>query len=552
MMPSMQFPSFVRLHSKLWISLALTLATAWPMVAQAQKKNASNAPENSGLSGELLYEILLGELNLRQGEPGAAFSLILDAARKSNDPQLYSRAVDIALQSRAGDAALVAARAWSRAYPQDRKANSHLFQILVALNQVNESLEPLKKELALTPEADRNVAISLLPRHYQRVSDKKQAADIVFQALQSYTQHASFAAASWTAIGRMRLAHQNTTAALEAAQKGVAADGQALGPVLLAIELMGRHIQEAEPLIQQALRKIENPELAMSYVQALVEAQRLSEAAEQLQRIIRTHPKRAEPWLILGSIQYELKQDTLAESSLSRYIALASGDAERDNARGVAQAQSRRAAIMARQGKLNEARQLLQNLPAQTPDQQRNRLLAEVQLLREHRQWQAAFDLLGNNNPQDDSDLRYEQAMMAEKLGKFDEMERLLRNIMAKDPSHYNAYNALGFSLADRHVRLPEAKQLIIKALTFAPDDPFITDSLGWVEFRLGNLDNALTILEKAYKTRKDAEIGAHLGEVLWQLKRTDDAIKIWREALDIAPNNETLQDTLRRLKPSL
>ena len=101
-------------------------------------------------------------------------------------------------------------------------------------------------------------------------------------------------------------------------------------------------------------------------------------------------------------------------------------------------------------------------------------------------------------------------------------------------------------------MRLAEAKQLIIKALTFAPDDPFITDSLGWVEFRLGNLNGALTVLEKAYKARKDAEIAAHLGEVLWQLKRRDEAIQIWREGLDIAPNNDTLQETLQRLKPPL
>ena len=142
--------------------------------------------------------------------------------------------------------------------------------------------------------------------------------------------------------------------------------------------------------------------------------------------------------------------------------------------------------------------------------------------------------------------------MMAEKLGKLDEMERLLRQIIAKDPSYYNAYNALGFSLADRNVRLAEAKQLIIKALTFAPDDPFITDSLGWVEFRLGNLSGALTVLEKAYKARKDAEIAAHLGEVLWQLKRRDEAVQIWREGLDLAPTNDTLQETLQRLKPPL
>jgi len=123
---------------------------------------------------------------------------------------------------------------------------------------------------------------------------------------------------------------------------------------------------------------------------------------------------------------------------------------------------------------------------------------------------------------------------------------------MEMEPKYHNAYNALGFSLADRNLRLVEAKQLIIKALTFAPDDPFITDSLGWVEFRLGNTLEALSYLQKAYKDRTDAEIAAHLGEVLWHLKRPDEARKVWREALELAPSNETLQETLQRLKPGL
>jgi tetratricopeptide (TPR) repeat protein len=142
--------------------------------------------------------------------------------------------------------------------------------------------------------------------------------------------------------------------------------------------------------------------------------------------------------------------------------------------------------------------------------------------------------------------------MLAEKLNQLEVMEKLLRQIIAQNPSYYNAYNALGFSLADRNMRLPEAKQLIIKALTFAPNDPFITDSLGWVEFRLGNLSAALNYLQKAYKDRADAEIAAHLGEVLWMMQRQDEAIQVWREGLNLAPSNETLQETLQRLKPAL
>ncbi len=538
--------------ARLWaLRLALLAAASCVLPTHVNAQNSEKV-ENSAITGELLYEILLGELNLRQGEPAAGFSLLLDAARKSNDVQLFDRAVEIALQARSGDGALMAARAWSQAWPQDRKANNQVLQILLALNQVNESLEPLKKELLLAPEMERDNTINLIPRHYARVSDKKRAVSVVEQALEPYlVKNNPTAAAAWTSVGRMRLASNDVSGAIDAVKKGQATDPKAMGPSLLALELMGRKVNDAEPLVQLALKRQDSTELAMSHTRVLIELERYAEAVSQLQAVTRKDPKVAEAWLVLGSIQYEQGQDKEAEASLSRYVRLASQAPNDNNTRGLTQAQTRRASLLARQGKLNEARQLIQQLPASNAEEQRNRTLAEVQLLRDHRQWQAAFDLLAAHSGES-IDLLYEQAMLAEKLNKLDEMEKLLRAVIAKNPSYYNAYNALGFSLADRNLRLHEAKQLIVKALTFAPDDPFITDSLGWVEFRLGNLPSALSYLQKAYKARADAEIAAHLGEVLWHLKRTDEALQIWREGLATSPNNETLQETLQRLKPAL
>ena len=547
----MKFPlSAARLWA-LRLALLTAASCALPALASAQASETDKV-ENSAMTGELLYEILLGEMNLRQGEPAAGFALMLDAARKSNDVVLYDRAVEIALQARSGDGALMAARAWSNAWPQDRKANNQLLQILLAVNQVSESLEPLKKEIALAPEAERDATINLIPRHYARVSDKKRATNVAQQALEPYlAKNNTTGAVAWTSLGRMRLASDDISGAVESVKKGQAADSKAQGPLLLAMELMGKKVAEAEALVQQGLRKQDNTDMAMSYVRVLIELERYKEATEQLQAITRKDAKLADAWLVLGSLQFEQGQDKEAEASLARYVSLASKSPTDKSTRGLNQAQTRRAALLARQGKMGEARELIHQIPANNADEQRSRVLAEIQLLREHRQWQSAFDLLAANSG-DDIDLIYEQAMLAEKLNKLDEMEKLLRKVIAQNPSYYNAYNALGFSLADRNVRLTEAKQLIVKALTFAPDDPFITDSLGWVEFRLGNLTSALNYLQKAYKDRADAEIAAHLGEVLWKMKRQDEAIKIWREGLNTAPNNETLQETLQRLKPAL
>ncbi len=173
-----------------------------------------------------------------------------------------------------------------------------------------------------------------------------------------------------------------------------------------------------------------------------------------------------------------------------------------------------------------------------------------MQLLREAGQYQQAYEMQGKvvaMAPQD-NDLVYDLAMLADKAGKPDEMERLLRSIIPRKPDYHHALNALGFSLADRGVRLHEAKALITKALESAPEDPFITDSLGWVEFRLGNRKEALAILERAFKTQQDVEIAAHLGEVLWSLGQRDRALDIWRQGLRINKDNATLKETIKRL----
>lgn len=150
-----------------------------------------------------------------------------------------------------------------------------------------------------------------------------------------------------------------------------------------------------------------------------------------------------------------------------------------------------------------------------------------------------------------DTDLLYDQALLAEKLRDYENMERLLRKLIALKPDYHHAYNALGYSFADRNVRLAEARTLINKALEFAPDDPMIRDSLGWVEFRTGNMKKALEILQSAYKARPDADIAAHLGEVLWVMGQRDQAVAVWREGLRLSSDSETLTETLKRFQVS-
>ncbi len=569
---------------------ALTALLAWcavgvPVLAQVASPASTVQGGYSGLDAELFYQLLLGELTVRGDEPGAGFALILDAARKTGDPALYQRAVEMAFQARSGDGALQAARAWKQAMPQSREANRYVLQILVALNRLPDSLEPLRTEITLAPAADRPAIIASLARTYGRAADKKQAATIVEQGLADWLNRPETGASAWSTVGRLRLGATDTAGALDAARRGQAIDPRAEGPALLALEIMDPKQPQAEAIVRKYMEGKPLPEMRMGYARALLDANRQAEALAQLQVVTRERPDFPEGWLAQGTLLVQENQLGPAEAALKKYLELVQaqpGGEERnrgqaqaflslaqiyekrgdfaqagawldriENSQDLLQAQNRRASILARQGRMAEARQLIRALPERTPADARMKIMAEVQLLRDHKQYQPAYELLSQAlaKAPADADLAYDQAMMAEKLGDFGQMERLLREIIAKKPDYHHAYNALGFSLAERNQRLPEAKQLIQKALEFAPGDPFITDSLGWVEFRMGNRAEALRILQGAYKDKPDPEIAAHLGEVLWSLGQREQAQAIWREGLLLNAENETLQETLKRLR---
>jgi tetratricopeptide (TPR) repeat protein len=557
--------------------------------ARAQASEVKEpVPAPSALDAQLFYELLVGEMSAQEGEAVTGVSLMLDAARKTHDPALYQRAVDLGLQARSGDSALQAARAWKQAFPQSQEANRYVLQILVLLNRLPDTVEPLRSAIQLSDPGERNAVIASVPRLYARVADRKAAADVAEQGLSDALKNKDTAATAWTAVGRLRLAAGNPAGAIDAIKRAQAANPQSEGPALLALEMVDAKQPEAEQLFRQYLAGKPLPELRMAYARVLVDAQRYTEAAEQVKAVTAQKPDYPEAWLIQGTLQLQDNQDAQAEASLKRYLELAPSQKSADDRRaGEAQAylglsriaenrkdfalanawldkiqdpqdlvaaQQRRASILARQGKLEEARKLIRSLPERDAGDARTKMLAEVQLLRDAKQYKAAFDVLGRANAQEpfDPDLVYDQAMIAEKMGDVAQMEALLRKLIAAKPDYHHAYNALGYSLAERGVRLAEAKELIQKALSYAPDDPFISDSLGWVEFRMGNKAEALRILEAAYKARPDADIAAHLGEVLWSLGQQDRAQSVWKEGMILNSDNETLHETLQRLHVKL
>jgi tetratricopeptide (TPR) repeat protein len=583
-------------------ALALATVSAWAQDAAPPAAPASSSPmavRNSLLDAPLFYQLLIGEIEARQGQPGTAYQVILDAARRSRDETLFRRAVEIALQARAGEEALSATRAWRSTLPTSQEALRTELQILSAMNRLDQAAEPLRALLLLATPAERSGIIAAVPRFLQRASDPAHSARLVEEVLKPYLEQPATRVAAEVAIGRAWLAAGESERALGLAQQAHAADPAAQPPVLLALELLTTR-REAEPIVTDYIARPDaEPALMLLYARALMTLQRYPDALQQLETVTRRKPDLAPPYLTLGALYLDLKHPAEGEAALQRYLALTetAADAEADNdgdagdddasstpSQGRVQAwlmlaasaeqrgdfaaaerwlatiddpqralevQARRASMMARQGRIDEARKLLQAAPERNPQDARAKLDAEAAMLREARRWKDAYDVMAQalERQPDDPELLYEQSMMAEKLGRADEMERLLRRVIELKPDNAHAYNALGYSLADRGERLGEARDLIARALELAPNDPFITDSLGWVEFRLGNRARALELLQRAYASRPDAEIAAHLGEVLWADGRQDEARRIWAEARRRDAGNEVLAETLKRLK---
>jgi tetratricopeptide (TPR) repeat protein len=470
------------------------------------------------------------------------------------------------------------------------QANRFQLQILLGMNKIAETQEPIKRELARLAPTERAAAMSLLPRYFSRAADKKLAASVVEKALASELTNRVTGPSAWAAIGALRLQAEDAPGALSAAQRGAALDTGAEEPVLLASALIGPKVPAAESLVRAYLERKSVSDVRLAYARSLINLQRFAEAYAQAQTLTKERPDFADGWLMRGSLELQDSNLTLAQSSLETYLSLNPPSEENAQgapmSRGRVQAylllaqvaeqgnklddaksylqkiesptdalrvQRRFAGILARQGKIDEARLVIRSVSEVQPSDAMDKIHAEVQLLRDYRQYAAAYQILGEAVAKypDDIELVYDQAMVAEKVGKPDEMESLLRKVIQAKPEYHHAYNALGYSLADRNIRLTEARQLIDKALTFAPNDPFIIDSLAWVEFRLGNSAEALRLLSDAFKARPDAEIAAHLGEVLWTIGQREQATAIWNEGKALNPNNETLLETMRRLRGS-
>lgn len=557
------------------IALALCLAPAAATWAADPPDLAAGVAIETGhpLTAEALYLLLLAEIAGARGEIDVSAEAYTQLARRTQDPRIARRATEIALFARNTPLAIEAARIWSEAEPQSEDARRILAGVLASGG--GERLDEVQIELAriLANDSEQLEQNLLgLNRALARLQNKETVRAIVNRLTEPYLKEpaAHFARAQASVgVDDNRGALASISKALELRPYWEPAT---IFKAQILIQL-GSPAEANKVLADLVEHEPDNANARLAYARSLVSAQNLPEARRQFQALLDANPGDRDMLFAVALVSFQL--DDLETAADLFEQTLVAGHPEADGIRlnlgNIAErrkddetalrwyravgpgrqhldAQLRIAFILARSGQVEEARAQLQSVEADETGRKRA-LIAEAALLRDAERHEEALEVLETalKSRPDDPDLLYESAMVAERLDRVDLMEDHLRKLIELQPDHAHAYNALGYSLADRGLRLNEAQTLIEKALELEPDDPFILDSMGWVRFRLDDLQGALAHLERAYGLRADPEIAAHLGEVLWALGRKDEARQMWNTALSEHPDNSALADTVKR-----
>ena len=526
------------------------------------------------LTGQTLYEYLYGEIAAQRGNPGLAAQTLLELSRRTRDPRIARRAVEVANFARMPGLALESARIWHDADPASPQALQAVSILLVGAKRAEEAEPYIAKLFAIDANAAAN-GFMTLGRLLSANPDPQANLRLTRKLAERYPNlpQAHYAVAQLAAVAN------DEALALEQVRRAMALRPDWEAGVMYEAQLLQR--RSPGEAVKRLTAFLENHpdsrDVRLGHARMLVLDKRIPEARAAFDSILKRFPKDIDAVYAVGLLAFQVKEYAVAEANMKRLLELGYRDAntvrftlgqiaeEQKNWAGAIQwydaiprgeqalpARMRTANVLSKQGKLAEARAYLRGVKAQDETQRVQLLIAESQLLREANLNREAFDLLGQElqKSPDQPELLYDHALTAEKLERFDILESSLKRLIQIKPDHAHAYNALGYSYAERSMNLPEAKQLIEKALEISPADFFIIDSLGWVLFRMGDLKGAARELRRAWEGRPDGEIGAHLGEVLWVIGERDEARRIWQESLKASPENDTLQKTLKRFVP--
>ena len=551
---------------KLIVVLYLSVMSINSALAQSSVK-----PSITEANAEFVYKYLLGEIAGQRGDLSLASQLFLDLAKKTRDPRLAERAAKTAAYGRQQRLALDAATLWAELDPSSLAAQQATSQMMISTGDI-QSAVPHIKEL-LSKEESRAATFLYLNDLLRNQQDKKAVLTTIKELAQPYPAsaeaHFAVAEAAWFAQD------------MDAAESAIKQASQLRPDWEVSAQMQGQILakkfpEKAVDFYKSFLNK--NPtanNLRIDYAKLLVRLKRYEEAKPEFIKLTEFEKDNPDTNAVVGLLSLEANELDMAEQYLQQsmrngfkdpekiymYLGI-TADRKKNKSKALEwygkidksnqhylEAQLATASIIAQTKNTDAAISMLDNLAELTAVQEIVVAQAQASLLVQDKRHQEAFELIKKtintipNTPQ----LIYDYAMAAERIGKLDLMENELRKVIQLQPDFSAAYNALGYSFADRNINLKEAKTLIETAQKLSPSDHYILDSLGWVEYRLGNYAVAVEHLRKAYSVQEDPEISAHLGEVLWKQGLQEEAKNIWGKALKAFPENSTLVSTYKK-----
>jgi tetratricopeptide (TPR) repeat protein len=538
---------------------------------------------NVNMTSTMLYQLMKAELDFRRGDYQGPYLTMLSLAQQTKDPRLARRAAEMAVTAKQADDALAAIKLWRELDPTSEEASQYYLGLVVMSDNIAPAEQILKQKLQEATPATRGLVMFQAEQLLLRAQDKQAGAAMLERLVQPYGNTME----AHVVLSQAAMARGDKAAALSQAQAALKMKPDSEIAALTLAQALEDDDKVGEVLARFLKEHPDAKDVRMAYARVLVNQKQFEAARGQFLVLLKAQPDNPATLYALGILSTQLNDSKSAEQYFTRFVDIvgANPEDERDPTRALLilsqlaeergdmnaamgwldkiqsedpaaqlSAKLRRAQLMGKQGDVEGARKLLATLKPEDPASQAQVVLAEAEVLRNSGRVLEAFQLMQSATQRfpNNTDLLYDFALLAEKVGQTEVMEKALRSVIAQAPDNQHAYNALGYSLAERGVRLPEAYQLVQKALQLAPGDPFIMDSMGWVQYRMGNLKEAEAQLRKAYALRSDPEIAVHLGEVLWQEGRKDDAQNLWREAKVKDPQNDTLKNTLQRLRVSL
>ncbi|HEX7027465.1 MAG TPA: tetratricopeptide repeat protein [Gammaproteobacteria bacterium] len=527
---------------------------------------------------EVLYRLMLAEIAGQRGLLDVSIENLLSVSAQVNDPRVAERAARVAIYAQDYPAALRAAKRWVQLAPENMEANQVLAALALRLGDADEAVAAFRHVLQAEPQNSEQAFLLIAGLLGGEGSEYRETAmAIMGRLIEDYPEnaYASFAYGNLAILlGEFEIAERQLMRAYRLDPKL----SQALTLHARTLKELGRVDEAIAELAAAVKNEPENDELRLAYARVLIDAKRYQEAKVQIKRLLDRSPDDADLVYTLGLLALDMDQLDESVDYLQRLLALGERQSEAyyylgriaevrkrdeqavEHYRRVAEATSYRldaeiriARLLGDMGRLDDARNHLQKLRIQNrdPATQVQFYIAEAEVLSGAGLYQQATELLSKalHDYPGDTDLLYSRALIYEKQDRIDLTESDLRAVLLREPENADVLNALGYTLADRTDRYREAYELIRQAMKLKPNNPAITDSMGWVLYRLGRHEEAVEHLRKALELQYDAEIAAHLGEVLWVTGDHQAARAVVKQALEKTPEDENLLKINQQLR---